>query len=202
MYAVSSGNCGNQTVSNDNATLYWASNITYAVVDIRRVDNAWNQKGCLGLGHSVLRNRFVFVPSSYTIPSYNVDYDSLYVVRMRWSGSYFFDCYFTLQPSEYIGVTGQCALHTLQIKLLVDSMVVLDGLCLFLFFAENIFTPFSYMVQPCNIYLVVFNASNSCSTISSSECIRSVCHVVLNYLDMGSTSKPWQQSDSLCRDVV
>ena len=114
MYAVSSENCGNQTVSNDNATLYWdrgASNSTSARLDIRRVDNAWNQKGCFSLGHSLIS---IYVPASYslTIPSYGVDYDSLYVVRMRWyfrgrrdsySGS---DCYFTLQPSEYIVVTG------------------------------------------------------------------------------------------------
>ena len=106
MYAVSSRNCGNQpTVS--SATVYWnrgASNSTYAYLDIIRVDNAWNQKGCFSLGH-VTRNRGVGVRSSYTIPSNNRDYDSLYVARMRWyfrgrrySGS---DCYFTLQPSEY-----------------------------------------------------------------------------------------------------
>ena len=116
MYAVSSENCGNQTVSNGNATLYWdrgGSNSTSAYLDIIRVDNAWDQKGCFSLGNYVLRNRFVSVPSSYTIPSNNRDYDSLYVVRMRWysQGRYFYgsDCYFTLQPSEYIVVTGQCA---------------------------------------------------------------------------------------------
>ena len=115
MYAVSSQNCGNQpTVS--SATLNWdrgASNSTYAYLDIIRVDNAWNQKGCFSLRYYVTRNRGDGVPSSYTIPSYHVDYDSLYVARMRWyfqgssySGS---DCYFTLQPSEYVVVTGQCA---------------------------------------------------------------------------------------------
>ena len=116
MYAVSSENCGNQTVSNDNAILYWdrgASNSTYAYLDIIRVDNAWNQKGCFSQGYYVLRNRLYYASSSYIIPSYDVDYDSLYVVRMRWyfqgSSYYDSDCYFTLQPSEYIAVTGQCA---------------------------------------------------------------------------------------------
>ena len=119
MYAVSSENCGNQpNVSNDNATLYWdrgGSNSTSAYLDIIRVDNAWNQKGCFSLGHSSIS---IYAPasSSYTIPSYGVDYDSLYVVRMRWysQGRYFYgsDCYFTLQPSEYIVVTGQCAFAT------------------------------------------------------------------------------------------
>ena len=115
MYAVSSENCGNQpTVSNDNGTLYWdrgASNSTLAYLDIRRVDNAWNQKGCFSQGYSLIA---IYVPasSSYAIPSYNVDYDSLYVVRMYWylQARYFYDsdCYFTLQPSEYIVVTIQC----------------------------------------------------------------------------------------------
>ena len=115
MCAVSWRNCGNQpTVS--SATLNWnrgASNSTRAYLDIIRVNNAWNQKGCFSLGNYVLRNGFVSVPYIYTIPSNNRDYDSLYVVRTRWyfqgssySGS---DCYFTLQPSEYIVVTGQCA---------------------------------------------------------------------------------------------
>ena len=117
MYAVSSRNCGNQpTVSDTYATLYWnrgASNSTRAYLDIRKVDNAWNQKGCFSLGHYVTNNRRFGASSRYTIPSYNRDYDSLYVVRMRWyfQGRRYFgsDCYFTLQPSEYIVVTGQCA---------------------------------------------------------------------------------------------
>ena len=111
MYAVSSGNCGNQpNVSDDNATLYWdrgASDSTYAYLDIRRVDNAWNQKGCFSQGYSVLSYSYFGASSSYTIPSYHVDYDSLYVARMLWPGTYFLDCYFTLQPSEYIVVTEQ-----------------------------------------------------------------------------------------------
>ena len=112
MYAVSSENCGNQpTVSNDNATLYWdRGNSTYTYLDIRRVDNAWNQNGCLSQGHSVLSYKYFYASSSYTIPSYHVDYDSLYVARMLWSFRsrlfYGSDCYFTLQPSEYIVVTG------------------------------------------------------------------------------------------------
>ena len=111
MYAVSSGNCGNQpTVSNDDATLYWdrgASNSTHAYLDIRRVDNAWNQKGCFSLGHSIIST---YVPASHslTIPSFGVDYDSLYVARMRWYSQdgifYGSDCYFTLQPSEYMSM--------------------------------------------------------------------------------------------------
>ena len=115
MYAVSSQNCGNQPTVSD-AILYWdrgVSNSTDAYLDIRRVDNAWSQKGCFSLGHSVLRNRRFSASSSYAIPSRHVDYDSLYVVRMRWNfqGSSYYgsDCYFTLQPSEYIVVTGQCA---------------------------------------------------------------------------------------------
>ena len=111
MYAVSSRNCGNQpNVSNDNATLYWdrgVSNSTYAYLDIRRVVNAWNQKGCFSLGYSLISS-YVPVSSSLTIPSYGVDYDSLYIARMYWSsqGRYFYysDCYFTLQPSEYMSM--------------------------------------------------------------------------------------------------
>jgi len=116
MYAVSSENCGNKTVSNDNASLSWdrgASNSTYAYLDIIRVDNAWNQKGCFSQGYSVLSYRYVSASSSYTMPSYDVDYDSLYIVRIGWyfGGRRYYgsDCYFTLQPSEYIVVTGQCA---------------------------------------------------------------------------------------------
>ena len=116
MYAVSSENCGNQpTFSDVSATLYWnrgASNSTSAYLDIRRVDNAWNQKGCFSLGHSLISIN-VPAPSSYTMPYYKVDYDSLYVVRMRWYSQdrwfYGSDCYFTLQPSEYIVVTIHCA---------------------------------------------------------------------------------------------
>ena len=117
MYAVSSQIFGNQpTVSDVSATLYWnrgVSNSTYAYLDIRRVDNAWNQKGCFSQGHYVLRNRRFSASSSYTISSWHVDYDSLYVVRIGWyfQGRRYYgsDCYFTLQPSEYIAVTGQCA---------------------------------------------------------------------------------------------
>ena len=89
MYAASSQNCGNQpTVSDVSAILYWdrgVSNSTGAYLDIRRVDNAWNQKGCFSLGYSLLVSGHVPASSSYTIPFRHVDYDSLYVVRLRWN---------------------------------------------------------------------------------------------------------------------
>ena len=116
--------CGNKpTVSNNPAILKWdlgidlgyGNRVENATLDIKKIDRAWSQTGCFNLGDPISGSGPVPASSEHTLSS--VDYDSLYIARIFWQSdgtSYYIkdgDCYFTLQPSEWINVV-QCAFAT------------------------------------------------------------------------------------------
>ena len=128
MYVVHQRNCGGKpTVSNDSATLSWitesgfGSSVVGAELNLKKVDNAWSQSGCLNIEEVLSGSVSVAKSGNYTISPSSVDYDSLYIARLQWidsAGNKFLvkdgDCYFTLQPSELVFVcTCRILIHLL-----------------------------------------------------------------------------------------
>ena len=124
--------CGNETtVSNDPAILKWdlgidlrcGCRVENASLEIRKIDRAWSQTGCFNLSDPISGSGPVPASSEHTLSS--VDYDSLYIARIFWVSngtSYYIkdaDCYFTLQPSEWINVYSTvcvCCMHDYNFK--------------------------------------------------------------------------------------
>ena len=120
--------CGNKpTVSNDPAILKWDrgfhNRVENATLDIRKIDRAWSQTGCFNLGNPLSGSGSVPASSEHILLS--VDYDSLYIAGLFWVSngtSYYIkdgDCYFTLQPSEWINVYSTvcvCCMHDYNFK--------------------------------------------------------------------------------------
>ena len=107
--ATSASFCGTSPQMTDPSTVQWSNppQVNHSYVEVRKVNNIGNQTECNSDGVTSFEV-FSFNTANYTFPS--IDYDSLYIAKVRWPDysdifrQYYLrnsECYFIPQRREY-----------------------------------------------------------------------------------------------------